>query len=33
MSTRLPDPGEVRKLVERLPAPLRAYWPFEHRIA
>lgn len=27
------DPGEVRKLVERLPIPLRAYWPFEHRVA
>lgn len=27
------DPGEVRKLVLHLPVPLRAYWPFEHRVA
>lgn len=27
------DPGEVRKLVQCLPIPLRAYWPVEHRVA
>lgn len=25
------DPGETRKIVEYLPRPLRAVWPFEHQ--
>ncbi|MFN3514438.1 MAG: DUF2267 domain-containing protein [Phenylobacterium sp.] len=27
------DPGEVRKIIEHLPTPLRRAWPTEHQVA